>query len=64
MADTTRTVNTSTLSGYVSLDALRAGSQESKADVAGGMTDTLKQLADYSKRLDTLEAIAQKLIGG
>ena len=62
MADQTYT--SSTLQGYVNLDLVKAASREDKSGVAGNMTDTLRQLAEFDGRLQKLETIAQKLIGG
>lgn len=62
MADQTYT--SSTLQGYVNLDLVKAASREDKSGVAGNMTDTLRQLAEFDRRVATLEDIARKLIGG
>lgn len=62
MADQTYT--SSTLQGYVNMDLVKAASREDKSGVAGNMTETLRQLAEFGGRLQKLETIAQKLIGG
>jgi hypothetical protein len=46
------------------MDLVKAASREDKSGVAGNMTDTLRQLAEFDRRVATLEDIARKLIGG
>lgn len=62
MADTT--INTSTLQGYVATDLDRLLAREDRQTVAGDMAQTYQQIAEFDRRLQMLESIAQKLIGG